>query len=124
MTLIKLYYIKRCEAFNNSTSGIHLGYGAEFKGRPSLPHGLYGIVISHNAKIGENCVIYHGVTIGEGKNGAPVIGDNVILGAGCKVIGGVKVGSNVSIAPGVTVMKDVPDNVIVFPPEPILKQRN
>lgn len=124
LTCFKLYYIKRSEAFNNATSGIHLGYGATFASLPTLPHGLYGIVISHNAQIGKNCTIFHQVTIGEDKRGAPIIGDNVILWAGCKVIGRVNIGNNVSIAPGITVMTDIDDDSVVLPPEFLVRKRN
>ena len=54
LKLIYLFYIKRCDAFNNASLGTHLGYGAIFDTPPSLPHGLYGIIISHNAHIGKN----------------------------------------------------------------------
>ncbi len=117
----RLYYIKRADAFNNSSFGTHRNYGAEFASVPYLPHGLNGIIISHNAKIGHRCVILHQVTIGENSSGAPVIGDNVMIGAGSKIIGAVKIGNNVKIGAGCTVMHDVPDNTVVLPPEPILK---
>lgn len=42
----------------------------------NLPHGIYGIVIIHNAVIGKNVTIYHQVTIGEGKAGSTRIGDD------------------------------------------------
>lgn len=78
-----LYRIKKSDAFNNASMGTHLNYGAIFDTPPVLPHGLYGIVVSHNAKIGKNCTIFHQVTIGEGP-GAPTIGDNCFIGAGSK----------------------------------------
>lgn len=124
--IVRLYYLlylKRCEAFNNATSGIHMGFGAQFSSIPNLPHGLYGIVISHNVTVGENCTIYHQVTIGEGRGGAPKIGNNVVLGAGCKIIGGIHISDNAKIAAGVTVMQDVPENAVVLPPAPIIKLR-
>lgn len=103
--------------------GTHFGYGAEFLGIPNLPHGLYGIIISHNAKIGKGCTIYHQVTIGEGKGGAPEIGNNVFIGAGAKIIGKVKIGNNVRIGAGAVVFSDVPDGatVVCQPPRIILK---
>lgn len=85
---LKLLYIKRCDAFNNATLGTHLGFGASFVDIPNFPHGLYGIVISHNAVIGRNCTIYHQVTIGEGRDGAPRIGNDVWIGPGAKIFGG------------------------------------
>ena len=108
-----LYYVKRCDAFNNATTGPHLGFGARFASIPQLPHGLYGIVVSHNAVVGENAVIYHQVTIGEGRNGAPNIGDNVLIGAGAKILGNVRIGSGSVIGAGAVVTFDVPDNSIV-----------
>lgn len=101
------------DAFNNASLGTHLGYGAQFSGIPNFPHGLYGIVVSHNAVIGSNCTIYHQVTIGEGNGGAPIIGDNVLIGAGAKVIGQIKIGNNVKIGAGCVVTDNVPDNATV-----------
>ena len=77
---VKLLYIKRCDAFNNATLGTHLGFGASFADIPHLPHGLYGIVVTHNAVIGKNVTIYHQVTIGQGKNG------HLRLGMMCKLV--------------------------------------
>ena len=108
-----LYRIKRSDAFNNASLGTHLGYGAQFKGIPSFPHGLYGIIVSHNAVIGENCTIFHQVTIGEGKGGAPTIGDNCLIGAGAKIIGGITVGNNAKIGAGCVVVDNVPDGATV-----------
>lgn len=115
--MCRLFYIKRCDAFNNASMGTHLGYGAQFKTPPNLPHGLYGIIVSHNAIIGSNCTIFHQVTIGEGKGGAPIIGDNVLIGAGAKIIGNVKIGSNSKIGVNAVVAHDVPENSIVIAPE-------
>lgn len=115
--LWRLYYIKRADAFHNASMGTHRNLGACFATPPHLPHGLNGIIVSHNAVIGANCVIFHQVTIGEGKNGAPVIGDNVRIGAGAKIIGGIRVGSNVKIGAGCVVAKDVPDNATVVSAE-------
>ena len=53
--------------------------------------------------------IYHQVTIGEGKGGAPYIGDNVLIGAGAKIIGKVKVGDGAKIGAGCVVYKDIPE---------------
>lgn len=43
------------DAYNNASFGTHIGYGAQFKSPPLLPHGLRGIFISHNAQIGKKC---------------------------------------------------------------------
>lgn len=109
----KLLYIKKCDAFNNASFGTHLGFGAEFKSVPRLPHGLYGIIISHNVIVGNNAVIFHNVTIGEGKDGAPIIGDNVYIGTGAILIGNIRIGNNVKIGAGCVVTHDIPDNCTV-----------
>lgn len=67
--LIWLHYIKKCDAFNNSSMGTHLGYGAAFSAPPHFPHGMYGIIVSHEARIGKNCTLMHQITIGNGKGG-------------------------------------------------------
>lgn len=113
-----LYRIKRMDAFHNASMGTHLGYGATFAEVPHLPHGLNGIIISHNAKIGKNCTIFHQVTIGEGNGGAPTIGDNCLIGAGAKIIGGITVGNNVKIGANCIVSKDIPDNATVVLEQP------
>lgn len=110
---LRLLYIKRCDAFNNASLGTHMGFGASFDGIPNLPHGLYGIIVSHNAKIGKNCTIFHQVTIGEGKGGAPVIGDNVLIGAGAKIIGHVRIGNGAKIGVNAVIVHDVPDGAVV-----------
>lgn len=118
--------MKRCDAFNNATTGAHNGFGATFKSIPKLPHGLYGIVISHNAVIGKNVTIYHQVTIGEGHNGAPIIGNGVLIGAGAKIIGNVKVGDGARIGAGCVIYQDIPERatVIASAPHVIMRKGN
>lgn len=113
--LYRLWYIKRSDAFNNASMGTHRNFGADFAEPPQLPHGLNGIVVSHNAVIGKDCKIFHQVTIGEGKGGAPTIGNHVLLGAGCKIIGGIRIGDRVKIGAGCVVMQDIPDDSTVYP---------
>lgn len=62
--LYYLYYIKKCDAFNNASLGTDLNQGAEFKTPPQLAHGLNGIIVHMKAKIGANAVIWQQVTIG------------------------------------------------------------
>lgn len=121
---MKLLYIKRCDAFNNATLGTHLGFGASFADIPHLPHGLYGIVVTHNAVIGKNVTIYHQVTIGQGKDGAPKIGDDVQIGAGAIIIGNIVIGNRVKIGAGCVVTDSIPDDatVVMEKPRIILKR--
>lgn len=111
--LFRLYYIKRADAFHNGSMGTHRNFGAVFASAPNLPHGLNGIVVSHNARIGKNCTIFHQVTIGEGRGGAPEIGDHVLIGAGAKIIGGIRVGNHAKIGAGCTVAVNIPDGATV-----------
>lgn len=72
------------------------------------------IVVTSNAIIGENCIIYNGCTIGgvHGVNGSPIIGHNVVIYTGAKILGNVKVGNNVVIGANAVVTKDIPDNSV------------
>lgn len=111
-----LFYIKRCAAFNKASMGTDINHGAEFGSVPRLPHGLNGIIVSPDAKIGKNCIIFHQVTIGNDYRdirNVPTIGDNVIIYPGAKIVGKVKVGNNVEIGANAVVTKDVPDNTLV-----------
>lgn len=70
--------------------------------------------------------IYHQVTIGEGNSGAPIIGDNAIIGAGAKIVGKIEIGSNVKIGANCIVFKDIPDNstVVMKAPRIIIKEES
>lgn len=76
-----------------------------------------GVFIYPNCRIGKNCNISQGVTIGNanrGKNkGCPIIGDNVYIGPGAKIIGAVNIGDHVAIGANCVVTKDVPDFGVV-----------
>lgn len=76
-----------------------------------------GIVLYPMCKIGKNCNISHGVTLGitqRGKNkGYPTIGDDVYIGPGAKIIGSVKVGNRAAVGANCVVTKDVPENAVV-----------
>lgn len=82
-----------------------------------FPH-LVGIVISRNASIGNNCVIYQNVTIGTKSyentdpSNYPCLGDNVIVYAGAVIVGNVKIGNNAVIAANSVVISDVPENAL------------
>lgn len=67
------------------------------------------IVINGNAKIGKNCRIHEGVTIGTtgGTNNAPVIGNNVFIGTGAKIIGNISIADNVAIGANSVVVKTI-----------------
>ena len=81
-----------------------------------LPH-LHDITVSEFAEIGDNCTIFHQVTIGVNERRstkkAPRIGNNVYIGVGAKIIGDIVVGNNCIIGANAVVTKNVPDNMIV-----------
>ena len=110
---VKLLYIKRCDAFNNATLGTHLGFEASFANMLHFPYGLYGIVVTHIAVLGENATIYHRITIGQGKYGAPKIGDDVRIGAGAIIIVNVVIGNRVKIGTGCVVTDSIPHGTTV-----------
>ncbi len=63
--------------------------------------------------IGDNFYCLHSVTLGMGKNGKPIIGNNFKIYTGAGVFGKVRIGDNVTISAGTIVVKDVPDNCLV-----------
>ena len=91
-------------------TGIEIHPGAKIGQKLFIDQGM-GIVIGETAEVGNNCTIYHGVTLGgTGKHKAkrhPTIGNNVIIGCGAKVLGPINVGSNSKIGAGAVVLKKV-----------------
>lgn len=102
------------------SKGSYIGISSTFASPPVFPHGIYGIFISGEAKIGEDCVIFQHVTIGsntliDSKGlGAPTIGDRCYLGAGAMVIGNVNVGNDVRVGANANVYQDVENNSVVI----------
>ena len=94
-------------------TGIEIHPGATIGRRLVIDHGM-GIVIGETAEIGDDCLLYHGVTLGgTGKDKGkrhPTIGNNVLIACGAKVLGPFKVGDNSRIAAGAVVLSEVPEN--------------
>ncbi len=92
-------------------TGIEIHPGAKIGSGLFIDHGS-GVVIGETAEIGDNVVIYQGVTLGgTGKQTGkrhPTIGNNVMISAGAKILGPVKIGDNVKVGAGSVVLKDVP----------------
>ena len=93
---------------NSAFCGCVIGRGAVFGAGFVLIHSS-GVVINSKVVGGKDIFIEHGVTIGEEKGAAPVLGDDLFVGAGAKIIGDVVVGSNVKVGANAVVVKDVPD---------------
>ena len=94
-------------------TGIEIHPGATIGRRFVIDHGM-GIVIGETAEIGDDVLLYHGVTLGgtgkdQGKR-HPTIGNNVLIACGAKVLGPFKVGDNSRIASNAVVLTEVPPN--------------
>jgi serine O-acetyltransferase len=97
-------------------TGIEIHPGARIGRRFFIDHGM-GVVIGETAQIGDDCTLYHGVTLGgtswqKGKR-HPTLGNNVVIGAGAKVLGPITVGDNARIGSNSVVLKSVPANATV-----------
>ncbi len=107
-------------------TGIEIHPGAEIGEGFFIDHGM-GVVIGETTIIGNNVLLYQGVTLGgTGKERGkrhPTIGDNVVIGAGAKILGDITVGDNSYIGSNAVVIKDVPQNsTVVGVPGRITKQ--
>ncbi len=97
-------------AINRWLTGVEIHPAVKIGRRFFIDHGM-GVVIGETSEIGDDCTIYHGVTLGgtswkEGKR-HPTLGNNVVIGAGAKVLGPVLIGDNARIGSNAVVVKDV-----------------
>jgi serine O-acetyltransferase len=97
-------------------TGIEIHPGATIGRRFFIDHGM-GVVIGETAEIGDDVLLYQGVTLGgtgneKGKR-HPTLGDHVVVGTGAKVLGNIRIGNNVKIGAGSVVVHPVPDNSTV-----------
>ena len=116
-------------------TGIEIHPGATIGRRFFIDHGM-GVVIGETTEIGDDCTLYHGVTLGgtswdKGKR-HPTLGNNVVIGAGAKVLGpilvedGVRIGSNAVVLKGVAAdmtVVGVPGRLVSAPHEPDEKRQ-
>ncbi len=107
-------------------TGIEIHPGATIGRRVFIDHGM-GVVIGETAVIGDDCTLYHGVTLGgtswnKGKR-HPTLEQGVVIGAGAKVLGPIIIGKGAKIGSNAVVVKDVPENATaVGIPARILEQ--
>jgi serine O-acetyltransferase len=97
-------------------TGIEIHPGAQIGRRFFIDHGM-GVVIGETAVIGDDCTLYHGVTLGgtswqKGKR-HPTLGNDVVVGAGAKVLGPIEVGDGARIGSNAVVLKPVPPGATV-----------
>ncbi len=102
--------------FSRTWTGIEIHPGAKIGRRFFIDHGM-GVVIGETAEVGDDCLIYQGVTLGGTGNERgkrhPTLGDCVVVGAGAKVLGSIRIGNNVKIGAGSVVVHNVPDHSTV-----------
>ena len=124
----RLFFIARLlSQISRFLTGIEIHPGATIGKRLFMDHGM-GIVIGETAIIGDNCTIYHGVTLGgtgkERKKRHPTLKNNVVVGCGSKILGNITLGNNVKVGANAVVLKDVPDNkVVVGVPAKIVEKK-
>ena len=97
-------------------TGIEIHPGATIGRRVFIDHGM-GVVIGETAEIGDDCTLYHGVTLGgvswnQGKR-HPTLGRGVVVGAGAKILGPFVVGDNAKVGSNSVVVKAVPEGATV-----------
>ena len=113
----RLYFIARfLSHIGRFLTGIEIHPGATIGRRVFIDHGM-GTVIGETAEVGDDVLIYQGVTLGgtgkeKGKR-HPTIGNGVVIAAGAKVLGAIEVGDNSRIGAGAVVVKPVPENCTV-----------
>ena len=99
-----------------AVTGIEIHPAAKIGRRFFIDHGM-GVVIGATAVVGDDVMIYHGVTLGARTNEAgkrhPTIGNNVVVGAGAKVLGDISIGDSVKINANLVVTKSVPARTVV-----------
>lgn len=92
-------------------TGIEIHPGAKLGRRVVIDHGM-GLVIGETAEVGDDCILFHGVTLGGLKfdpvKRHPTVGDRVLIGAGAKVLGPVTLGDDCRVGANAVVTKDVP----------------
>lgn len=92
-------------------TGIEIHPGAKIGKGLFIDHGM-GVVIGETAEIGDDVIMYHGVTLGgTGKDKGkrhPTIGNNVLIGAGAKILGPINIGDNAKIGSNAVVLHEVP----------------
>jgi serine O-acetyltransferase len=105
-------------------TGIEIHPGAKLGRRLVIDHGM-GVVIGETAEIGDDCYLYHQVTLGVARTDSgkrhPTVGNNVIIGAGAKVLGPITVGDNARVGSNSVVLESVPPDttVVGMPARPV-----
>ena len=101
--------------FSRSITGVEIHPGAQIGRRFFIDHGM-GVVIGETAEVGDDVMIYHGVTLGgrsmKRVKRHPTVGNNVTIGAGARILGPVYIGDGVQIGANSVVVKDIPAGAV------------
>lgn len=123
----KLFFLARLiSQISRFFTGIEIHPGAKIGRGLVIDHGM-GVVIGETSEIGDNVLLYHGVTLGgTGKDKGkrhPTVGNNVVIGAGAKVLGPIYIGSNSKIGANSVVLNNVPEGAtaVGIPSKNIIK---
>ena len=123
----KLFFLARLiSQISRFFTGIEIHPSAKIGRGLVIDHGM-GVVIGETAEIGDNVLLYHGVTLGgTGKDKGkrhPTVGNNVVIGAGAKVLGPIYIGSNSKIGANSVVLNNVPEGAtaVGIPAKNIIK---
>jgi serine O-acetyltransferase len=113
----KLYWLARfISTFARWVTGVEIHPGAVIGRRFFIDHGM-GVVIGETAEIGDDCMMYHGVTLGgtswDKEKRHPTLMDGVVIGAGAKILGPITLGKNVRVGSNSVVVRSVEDNQTV-----------
>lgn len=115
----RLFFLARLlSQLSRGLTGIEIHPGVKMGRGVFIDHG-YGVVLGETCVIGDNVLIYHGVTLGATGNEAdknnrhPHIGDDAVIGAGAFVLGAIKIGKGAKIGAGSLVLSDVPEGSTV-----------
>ena len=124
--LLKLKWLARfISMLARWLTGVEIHPGATIGRRFFIDHGM-GVVIGETAEIGNDCTLYHGVTLGgttwnKGKR-HPTLGNNVVIGAGAKILGPITLGNDVRVGSNSVVVKSVDNSqTVVGVPARLLK---
>jgi len=124
----KLYWLARfISTLARWITGIEIHPGAVIGRRFFIDHGM-GVVIGETSVIGDDCMMYHGVTLGgtswDKVKRHPTLKDGVIIGAGAKILGPITLGKNVRVGSNSVVVRSIDDNcTVVGIPGRVLKKK-
>ena len=108
-------------------TGVEIHPGAQIGRRLFIDHGM-GVVIGETAIIGDDCVLYHGVTLGGTNTGHekrhPTLGNRVLVGAGAKLLGDITIGDDSSVGANAVVLSDAPSGstLVGVPAKPVKRR--